>query len=194
MKNSAVNIQGRIFQIFCSHFGQCHDFILSFRKLLTFNSHLNFSQSESSYNLWSSFPDTGKVANQWWIICNLDTYLSNYIKIKEQKISYTIFEHVFEHDAHCRIISEFPSILHDVWYKIRSQFWDLGSKDHIFSTTVLHLWFYHNLQSYDWENPIEICALKIFTYENYRDWELRGPCRENLHYLWKRAVRITNKP
>ena len=24
--------------------------------------------------------------------------------------------------------------------------------------------------------------------------ELRGPCRENLQYLWKRAVRITEKP
>ena len=30
--------------------------------------------------------------------------------------------------------------------------------------------------------------LKFFPHENYWDWELRGPCRENLHY-----VRITKK-
>ena len=26
---------------------------------------------------------------------------------------------------------------------------------------------------------------KFLPHENYRDWELRGPSRENLHYLWK---------
>ena len=35
---------------------------------------------------------------------------------------------------------------------------------------------------------------KFLLHENYGDWELRGPNRENLHYLWKRAVRITKKP
>ena len=35
---------------------------------------------------------------------------------------------------------------------------------------------------------------KFLPHENYRDWELRGPCREKLHYLWKRAVRIVGKP
>ena len=35
---------------------------------------------------------------------------------------------------------------------------------------------------------------KFLPHENYGDWELRGPCRENLHYLWKRAVRISGKP
>ena len=35
---------------------------------------------------------------------------------------------------------------------------------------------------------------KSFDHKNYGDWELRGPCRENLHYLWKRAVRIKWKP
>jgi hypothetical protein len=35
---------------------------------------------------------------------------------------------------------------------------------------------------------------KFLPHENYGDWKLRGPCRENLHYLWKRAVRITKKP
>ena len=35
---------------------------------------------------------------------------------------------------------------------------------------------------------------KFLPHENYRDWELQGPCRENLYYLWKRAVRITKKP
>ena len=45
-----------------------------------------------------------------------------------------------------------------------------------------------------------ICKAKLVLHckflpdENYGDWELRGPCRENLHYLWKRAVRITKKP
>ena len=28
----------------------------------------------------------------------------------------------------------------------------------------------------------------------YGDWKLRGPCRENLYYLWKRAVRIAGYP
>ena len=44
------------------------------------------------------------------------------------------------------------------------------------------------------------CALKkqnphckFLPNENYDDWELHGPWRENLHYLWKRAVRITKK-
>ena len=35
---------------------------------------------------------------------------------------------------------------------------------------------------------------KCFEHKNYGDWKLRGPCRENLHYLWKRAVRIVGKP
>ena len=35
---------------------------------------------------------------------------------------------------------------------------------------------------------------KFLPHENYRDWKLRGPCREKLHYLWKRAVRIAKKP
>ena len=30
LKNSALSIQGKIFQIFRSYFGQCDDFILSF--------------------------------------------------------------------------------------------------------------------------------------------------------------------
>ena len=37
LKNSALSIQGRIFQIFCSYFGQCDDIIFSFWNLLTFN-------------------------------------------------------------------------------------------------------------------------------------------------------------
>ena len=32
---------------------------------------------------------------------------------------------------------------------------------------------------------------KCFDHKNYGDWKLQGPCRENLHYLWKRAVRIS---
>jgi hypothetical protein len=35
---------------------------------------------------------------------------------------------------------------------------------------------------------------KCFDHKSYGDWKLRGPCRENLHYLWKRAVRIAGKP
>ena len=34
---------------------------------------------------------------------------------------------------------------------------------------------------------------KFLSHENYRDCKLRGPCKENLHYLWKRAVRIAGK-
>ena len=37
LKNSALSIQGRIFQIFRSYFGQCDDFIFSFWNLLTFS-------------------------------------------------------------------------------------------------------------------------------------------------------------
>ena len=36
LKNSALSIQDKIFQIFCSYFGQCDDFIFSFWNLLTF--------------------------------------------------------------------------------------------------------------------------------------------------------------
>jgi hypothetical protein len=36
-------------------------------------------------------------------------------------------------------------------------------------------------------------VVKCFDHKNYGDWKLRGPCRENLHYLWKRAVRIAVK-
>jgi hypothetical protein len=32
---------------------------------------------------------------------------------------------------------------------------------------------------------------KFLPLETYEDWEFWGPCRENLHYLWKRPVRIT---
>ena len=28
---------------------------------------------------------------------------------------------------------------------------------------------------------------KFLPHENYRDWELQGPCRENPHYQWKRS-------
>ena len=35
---------------------------------------------------------------------------------------------------------------------------------------------------------------QCFHHKNYGDWKLQGPCRENLHYLWKRAVRIAGKP
>ena len=35
---------------------------------------------------------------------------------------------------------------------------------------------------------------KFLPHENYWDWELRGPCRKNLHYIWRRAVRIAWKP
>ena len=35
---------------------------------------------------------------------------------------------------------------------------------------------------------------KFLPHENYGDWELRGPCRENLHYQWKRAVMIITGP
>ena len=35
---------------------------------------------------------------------------------------------------------------------------------------------------------------KFLPHENCRDWEFWGPCRENLHYLWKRAVQIAGKP
>ena len=33
---------------------------------------------------------------------------------------------------------------------------------------------------------------RVYIANVYR--ELRGTCRENLQYLWKRAVRITEKP
>ena len=36
LKNSALSIQGKIWKFFCSYFGQCDDFILSFWNLLTF--------------------------------------------------------------------------------------------------------------------------------------------------------------
>ena len=35
---------------------------------------------------------------------------------------------------------------------------------------------------------------KFLPHENYRDWKLQSPCRENLHYQWKRPVRIAKKP
>ena len=31
---------------------------------------------------------------------------------------------------------------------------------------------------------------KFSPHENYGNWELQGPCRENLHYLWKRWKKI----
>ena len=34
----------------------------------------------------------------------------------------------------------------------------------------------------------------VLTIKNYGDWKKRGPCRNNLHYLWKRALRIARKP
>ena len=34
---------------------------------------------------------------------------------------------------------------------------------------------------------------KCLPHENYGDWESQGPCRENLHYLCKRVVRIRKK-
>ena len=42
--------------------------------------------------------------------------------------------------------------------------------------------------------PTKSVHCKCFDHKNYGDWKLRGPCRENLHYLWKRAIRIAGKP
>ena len=46
------------------------------------------------------------------------------------------------------------------------------------------------------KNPIMNYELhcKFLPHENYGDWELPGPCRESLHFLWKKAVRIARKP
>ena len=38
--------------------------------------------------------------------------------------------------------------------------------------------------------PCRLLHCKCFDHKNYGDWKLRALCRENLHYLWKRAVRI----
>ena len=35
---------------------------------------------------------------------------------------------------------------------------------------------------------------QCFNHKNYGDWKLQGACSENLHYLWKRAVRFAGKP
>ena len=44
--------------------------------------------------------------------------------------------------------------------------------------------------------PVQHCNVhcKCFDHKNHGDWKLQGPCRKNLHYLWKRAVRIAGKP
>ena len=41
---------------------------------------------------------------------------------------------------------------------------------------------------------MSIVHCKFFDHKDYRDWKLRGTCRENLHYLWKRAVRVAGFP
>ena len=43
LKNSALSIQGKKFQIFRSYFGQCNDFIFSFWNFLTFRIHRKVS-------------------------------------------------------------------------------------------------------------------------------------------------------
>ena len=47
-----------------------------------------------------------------------------------------------------------------------------------------------NCQQFCLQNP----HCKCFDHKNYADWKLRGPCREDLHYLWKSVVRIVGKP
>ena len=42
LKNSPLSIQGRIFQIFRSYFGQCNNFIFSFWNFLTFSYQIKF--------------------------------------------------------------------------------------------------------------------------------------------------------
>ena len=42
--------------------------------------------------------------------------------------------------------------------------------------------------------PVLVVHCKCFDHKNYGDWKLQGPCRENLHYLRKRAVRIAGFP
>ena len=41
---------------------------------------------------------------------------------------------------------------------------------------------------------MSIVHCKCFDHKDYRDCKLQGTCRKNLHYLWKRAVRIAGKP
>ena len=41
---------------------------------------------------------------------------------------------------------------------------------------------------------MSIVHCKYFDHKDYRDWKLWETCRENLHYLWKRAVRVAGKP
>ena len=35
---------------------------------------------------------------------------------------------------------------------------------------------------------------KCFDHKDYKDWKFQGTCRENLHYLWKMAMRIPGFP
>jgi hypothetical protein len=55
---------------------------------------------------------------------------------------------------------------------------------------LVHKILYLNLMHY----LIVFLHCKFLPHENYGDWELRGPCRENLLYLWKRVAKITKKP
>jgi hypothetical protein len=45
-----------------------------------------------------------------------------------------------------------------------------------------------------WTHEMITLHCKCFDHKNYGEWKLQGPCRENLHYLCKRAVRIAGKP
>ena len=62
---------------------------------------------------------------------------------------------------------------------------DMGAKNHV---KVAH----HVLGNSYLDKKYIHC--KCFDHKNYSDWKLQGTCRENLHYLWKRAVRIAGKP
>ena len=58
--------------------------------------------------------------------------------------------------------------------------------------TVPDLTLSRHLQTFVIIRPALQC--KFLPHENYGDWELQGPCTENLQYPWKRAVRIAGRP
>ena len=68
----------------------------------------------------------------------------------------------------------------------------------IISLTYTHCKYCHckyfNCQKYKYLLcPEKSLHCKFLPHENYMDWELWGTCKENLYYLWKRALRIAGK-
>jgi hypothetical protein len=66
--------------------------------------------------------------------------------------------------------------------------------DGVVVISILLEFGYDNPLFFSLFNLVDVVHCRFFDHKAYGDWKLQGTCRENLHYLRKRTVRIAGFP